>query len=206
MENRTPIRKKAVETRNRLLAMTVEVVAKKGYHNTTVDDIAKACGVSTGSAYRYFQNKKEMMLAALEYSFVHIQSLSGTEDDILMDYTNMDDMLSFVLEQFYMLHKKYERLHEELESLRHIDKDFAAVYDKITENAVEMLIKKCPEEIAEIPNFKERLYIGIGILENFAHMQMNENVCRQLDMDCIKRLSISSAMSLVRESKGGSLQ
>lgn len=197
MENKTPIRKKAIETRNKLLVTTVEVITEKGYHNTTVDDIAKACGVSTGSAYRYFQNKKEMMIAAMEYSFEHIQSLSGTEDNILMEYHSLEDMLSFALEQFYLLHKRYERLHEELESLKHIDKDFKAVYDEIMGKAVEKLIQKCPKEIVEIPNLRERLYIGIGILENFAHMQMDENVCKELDMECIKRLSISSAMALI---------
>ena len=69
MENRTPQRDKAVRTRQRLLEVTLAQTAACGYHNITVDKIAAAAGVSTGSAYRYFRNKKEMLLAALAYYY-----------------------------------------------------------------------------------------------------------------------------------------
>ena len=55
MENRTPQRDKAVRTRQRLLEATLAQTAACGYHNITVDKIAAAAGVSTGSAYRYFR-------------------------------------------------------------------------------------------------------------------------------------------------------
>lgn len=77
MENRTPQRDKAVRTRQRLLEATLAQTAACGYHNITVDKIAAAAGVSTGSAYRYFRNKKEMLLAALAYHYENIQDFSG---------------------------------------------------------------------------------------------------------------------------------
>lgn len=39
---------------------------KNGYHNTTTDDIAKAAGISTGIIYRYFSDKKEILIAAID--------------------------------------------------------------------------------------------------------------------------------------------
>lgn len=77
MENRTPQRDKAVRTRQRLLEATLAQTAACGYHNITVDKIAAAAGVSTGSAYRYFRNKKEMLLAALAYHYENIQDFFG---------------------------------------------------------------------------------------------------------------------------------
>ena len=59
MENRTPQRDKAVRTRQRLLEATLAQTAACGYHNITVDKIAAAAGVSTGSAYRYFRNRRK---------------------------------------------------------------------------------------------------------------------------------------------------
>lgn len=46
--------------RERLLAGAVDVFVQRGYHDTRVDDIVEAAGVSHGSFYRYFANKEEL--------------------------------------------------------------------------------------------------------------------------------------------------
>lgn len=194
MENKAPIRKKAIETRQKLIMATIEQVADKGYHNVTADDIARACGVSTGCAYRYFKNKKEMLLAAIEYCFANIRTFSGTEESRLSRFKDMEEMLAYALDQFYVLHKKYYGIHEELESLRHIDEDVRALYDKIMEEAVLNLMEKCPEELKKLPDLKERLYVAIGILDNYAHLQMDDNKSSAVDTEAMKRLSIKSAL------------
>lgn len=198
MENKTPLTKKAVETRQRLLMATVEQVAKQGYHNITVDEIAKACGMSTGSAYRYFKNKKEMLLAAIEYCYTNIQMFSGTEDKRLAEFDTLEAMLEYVLQQFYQLHKKYYAIHEELESLRHIDADIREVYEKIQWNAVDALLPKCSAKLGALPDLQERLYVAIGILENCAHMQMDDAMCKALDMEKIEEISIHAVMTICR--------
>lgn len=198
MENKTPIRKKAVETRQRLLMATIRQVAEKGYHSITVDEIAKACGLSTGSAYRYFKNKKEMLIAAIEYCFANIQEFSGTEDRKLNEFDTLEDMFAYALDQFYLLHRKYYGIHEELESLRHIDEDIREVYQKITENAIEALVLKCPEPMRELPDLRERLYVAIGILDHYAHMQMDEKAWQGIDMEQMKAVSIAAAVSVMK--------
>ena len=147
MENRTPQRDKAVRTRQRLLEATLAQTAACGYHNITVDKIAAAAGVSTGSAYRYFRNKKEMLLAALAYYYENIQEFSGTPDSSLRSFSSPEDILAYVLGQFYGLHRKYYALHEELESLRHIDPDVRDAYLRILLDAVDTLVQKCPPRI-----------------------------------------------------------
>lgn len=61
------IQKRAVETREKLLVAALDMYIEQGYHNTTVDEIAKYAGLSTGIAYRYFKNKKELLLKTVEY-------------------------------------------------------------------------------------------------------------------------------------------
>ena len=84
---------------------TIEQVTKQGYHNITVDEIAKKCGMSTESAYRYFKNKKEMLLAALAYHYENIQDFFGTPDSSLRSFSSPEHMLAYVLGQFYGLHR-----------------------------------------------------------------------------------------------------
>ncbi|MCL6559278.1 MAG: TetR/AcrR family transcriptional regulator, partial [Firmicutes bacterium] len=42
------------------------VFAEKGYHKTTVDEIARAIGVAKGTVYYHFKNKEELYLAVIQ--------------------------------------------------------------------------------------------------------------------------------------------
>jgi len=54
------------ETRRRLLAAAAEVVAARGYHRATVDEIAEAAGYTKGAVYSNFASKEEILLSLLE--------------------------------------------------------------------------------------------------------------------------------------------
>ena len=54
-----PIQQRSQQTRLKIMQTALSVISEKGYHNVTVDEIAKAAEVSTGIAYRYFKNKKD---------------------------------------------------------------------------------------------------------------------------------------------------
>jgi TetR/AcrR family transcriptional repressor of nem operon len=49
------------------------VFLKQGYHKTTMDDLAKACGLFKGSFYYYFPSKEALMKAILENSLVYVE-------------------------------------------------------------------------------------------------------------------------------------
>ena len=49
--------------------------AERGYHNTTVDDIAAEAGVSTRTYYRYYRNKEDVVLGPLAESLEHYREI-----------------------------------------------------------------------------------------------------------------------------------
>lgn len=57
-------------TMDSLLAAGMEVILERGYHETRVDDVAAAAGLSHGAFYRYFTNKahfaRTLVLQAME--------------------------------------------------------------------------------------------------------------------------------------------
>jgi AcrR family transcriptional regulator len=57
---------KAEQTRQRIIDRALKLFAEKGFHETTMTDIAKAAGVATGLAYRYFRRKEDLVLALYE--------------------------------------------------------------------------------------------------------------------------------------------
>ncbi len=55
-----------VAARNRLYALAIGLIAKRGYEATTLRDIAKEADVSVGLLYRYFPGKQAIVLALYE--------------------------------------------------------------------------------------------------------------------------------------------
>lgn len=48
-----------------LLPAAETLFAEKSYHNTTVADIATRAGLATGSVYRYFESKRDILVAVV---------------------------------------------------------------------------------------------------------------------------------------------
>src|SRR5262245_32400871 len=55
-------------SRERILEAAIELIAKRGYHETTVGDIEAAAGLTprAGGFYRHFSSKEEVLVQALE--------------------------------------------------------------------------------------------------------------------------------------------
>ncbi|MCR4597703.1 MAG: TetR/AcrR family transcriptional regulator [Acetatifactor sp.] len=169
--NKEIIQKRAFETREKILRSALEIYAQKGYHKATVDEIAEYAEASTGVAYRYFKNKKELLLAALEYGFSMIKELAGVK---VTDVFGRD--LEKALIAFERIHIEYRDIHEELEGLRHSDPDVGRLYENFAKNAITEVFQALPMEIQKKPNALENLYIAIGIMENYCHSYMHQTM------------------------------
>ena len=167
------VQKRAMETREKLLKSALKLYTEKGYHSTTVDEIAKNAGLSTGVAYRYFKNKKDMLLAAITYGLSVIKELAGIEE---ADFFKTD--LENTLTAFERIHTEYYAFHEELEGLRHSDSDVGKLYDEFTKTAIQNVYENLPEEIRKKPDSLENLYIAIGIMENYCHTYMHNRLSK----------------------------
>lgn len=53
-------------TREEIIFKSGEVFRLKGFHHTSMSDLAQACGLTKGLFYHYFKNKNEMMEAVLK--------------------------------------------------------------------------------------------------------------------------------------------
>ena len=165
------VQPRAMETREKLLKSALELYTEKGYHTTTVDEIAKNAGLSTGVAYRYFKNKKDLLLAAITYGFSEIKNLAEVEEN---DLFGKD--LEHTLSAFERIHTEYYAFHEELEGLRHSDSDVGRLYDEFTKSAIQNVYDNLPEDIKKKKDSMENLYIAIGIMENYCHTFMHKRL------------------------------
>ncbi|MCA1981172.1 MAG: TetR family transcriptional regulator [Calditerrivibrio sp.] len=50
---------------HRILNAAIYIIARKGFHNTKVKDIADRAGVASGTVYNYFSNKNDILLSIM---------------------------------------------------------------------------------------------------------------------------------------------
>ena len=55
-----------IETKKAILASAKRLIARRGYENTSLSDIAKYASVTRGAVYWHFENKEELLIALLD--------------------------------------------------------------------------------------------------------------------------------------------
>lgn len=62
-----PIQQQLITARkNQILDAAAAVFAEKGFHSTTIRDIARYAGIADGTIYNYFENKSMLLLGIFE--------------------------------------------------------------------------------------------------------------------------------------------
>jgi AcrR family transcriptional regulator len=89
----------AERRRTQILMGAAKVFAEKGYHKATTKEIAQTAGVSEGTIYNYFDNKRELLLAMIE--LLATQSLKG----IILEQAPTDpkEFITLILRDRYQL-------------------------------------------------------------------------------------------------------
>jgi AcrR family transcriptional regulator len=80
----------AAERRTQIIEAALACFTRKGYNNTTMDDIVAESGLSKGSLYWYFKSKDELFEAAMlsvfmdvgEQAFTAMEECSTTADQL----------------------------------------------------------------------------------------------------------------------------
>ncbi|WP_100221878.1 TetR/AcrR family transcriptional regulator [Anaerophaga thermohalophila] len=96
------------DKRERIMKEALAIFANKGYHTSTIDEIARASGVAKGSVYNYFESK-EILLRTLVF-----ETLEETAEMMDPDH----DGIVTVEEFFGMIRKSKKWLVENRDFLR----------------------------------------------------------------------------------------
>src|SRR5207302_1815327 len=55
------------QTKDRIIEAAYQALVKRGYHETSMKDIAAEAGVAPGLAHYYFETKEDLLVAAIEH-------------------------------------------------------------------------------------------------------------------------------------------
>ena len=152
------------DTRNQILDAAKRVITQKGFHGSTMEDIAKAAGVAKGTSYLYFKSKVQLYLAVMEREFDYITScfeeiiksripvLKKIEGIISFLIEYMKENRDFVFSLMYepplikmnkdVIHKRYRN---KIDNIRH--KFLEVIEEGIRRGEI---IKEDPEILADV--------------------------------------------------------
>jgi AcrR family transcriptional regulator len=109
MQPITEREQKKEEQRQRILDAAIRAFVRKGYHNTTMDDIVKESGLSKGTLYWYFETKKQLFMALFE------RDLELGKNEIIAEtrkHSNFIAQMRALLDTYLVLNEPYDEAHE----------------------------------------------------------------------------------------------
>ena len=75
----------ASERKNQIVRATVECITRYGYHNFSMQDVARVAGVSKGIIHYYFLNKDDLMMSVLERVVSDIENVLHSDINAITD-------------------------------------------------------------------------------------------------------------------------
>ncbi|WP_454860413.1 TetR/AcrR family transcriptional regulator [Promicromonospora soli] len=108
---KTPVQRRALRTRERILAGAAQVFAEWGYASGTTDRIAAAAGLSVGSVYQYFPNKDAILVVLMRS---HLDQSADAVRESLTEPRPVEVWLPALTRAVVGLHAENPRLHQVL--------------------------------------------------------------------------------------------
>lgn len=114
-KTRDPVQDRGIKTKQAILDAALVQFSEKGYHQTNSKEIAKAAGVSTGTFYAYYPDKRALFLDALQvYHLRFNEKLFGYLDGLDLTLPDRRKILRGLVQALIDAHKVYIKFHDEL--------------------------------------------------------------------------------------------
>lgn len=173
---REPIKKSAVEKKQRIIEKGFILMCEQGYHNVNCVDIAKYANVSTGIIYQYFNDKRDIFIEGVKnYSnsimFPMIQIIENKK----INHDNIDKILISLIDKFIETHKMSYKAHEELMAQSYLDSEVKEILANSEIELTKKIVSALEYNNFKIKNIMEKVHIIIGLVDNFCHEVVYHN-------------------------------
>ncbi|MCL4552730.1 MAG: TetR family transcriptional regulator [Candidatus Marsarchaeota archaeon] len=100
------------DKRQKIVEAAIQVFSQNGYHRTKVQDITNSVGISTGTFYIYFGNKRDLFVEVVDHV---IRTILGEATNAI---TQEEDILKRMVVRGRAFYENYSRYNEILNQLR----------------------------------------------------------------------------------------
>ena len=133
-KTRIPKQKRSIETRNKILVAAKDQFAEHGFHGTNAKEIAATAGVSVGSFYSYFKDKKELFMEIfrehIEEKVVRILS------EHRVDPNDRRKSVYRLIKAMLESHDPYPQFHREVLAMRYSDPEVESTFNELDQRSL----------------------------------------------------------------------
>ncbi len=167
-----PIQEQLIAARrNQILDAATTIFAEKGFHRSTIRDVAKAAGIADGTIYIYFENKTALLFGILDRL-----NESDKRETYFEQSADMD------IDSFFRLH-----LRQRLEKLG--PKGLEVIQIVLSEILVNHDLRDMYYEKVIAPTFQ--------LAEKYFYGWMEAGLIRQFDVPIMMRMITSMVLGLL---------
>lgn len=195
-ELRKPTQKRAVEKKNKIIKYGFELICKNGFHNTDSAQIAKYAGVSTGTVYQYFTDKKDIFLQGLKIYAEDLMFPINEIKDKKINKEHLPNELKNIIQSSVKTHKISESAHEEIIAMQHTNEEVAAIFKDQELKATNNLVQVLKENNIVVDNIYERAHLILKWIDDLCH-EIAFHKHKNMDYDKMTDLVISSIVNLL---------
>ncbi len=164
-KTRVPKQKRSIETRNKILVAAKDQFAEHGFHGTNAKEIAAAAGVSVGSFYSYFTDKKDLFM---EIFREHIEEkVVRILREHRVDPNDRQKSVYRLIKAMLESHDPYPQFHREVLAMRYSDPEVESIFDELDQRSlmhVENFIAQFSEQL-RITDIRTAARITVAAVE-----------------------------------------
>jgi len=95
-------------SKEKILNVALELFAKKGYHATSISQIAKKAKISKGLMYNYFASKEELLNEIIQQGFNSLAELEFKAEKNIDPQKQLEEFVDAVLDNLYSNFKYWQ--------------------------------------------------------------------------------------------------
>jgi AcrR family transcriptional regulator len=173
---RVPQQKRSEKTRQKILDAGLKCFEQQGFHNTSTKKIARQAGVSVGSFYSYFKDKKHLLTELVDQKISGIYELAGSmvENPELRKLPEKD-LVRMMVVQARDMHIWSHEFNRELAILCYTDDDICRSMDEKTDRIIRMIVKilESRRDCLRVDDLLAAAHVVRGAIEFYIHQSVN---------------------------------
>ncbi|OKP66110.1 TetR family transcriptional regulator [Paenibacillus sp. P3E] len=127
---RTPRQERSIKTKEAIIQAAMKLFSDKGFHQTNTKQIAAAAGVSTGSFYSYFIDKRAVFIDALKiYGDELMARIDASMSEINFKTIERTELITHLVDTLLVSHKAFIGYHKDLTIMYHSDEEIKQLMD-----------------------------------------------------------------------------
>jgi len=204
MSVRIPQQNRSRERRLRIIETALDLFSAKGLNKTSTNEIALKAGVSIGTFYSYFENKKTLFLEILKS---HLDNfITGIYALRIDDTTPMKDIIRDHIVKAFQTFEINPAFHKEALVMKFSDPDVRRLFDNVEQEQLVIISSllghyypgKAQEDLALVAK------VAHSAVENVAHyvMFLNSPFSRDRLMDELTEMIHSYVSNLQGTERG----